>query len=64
MIEIVKSEDRGRTRTDWPDSWDFPSFGCCDATQRKSCGLLRVLNDHWIAPGGGFGADGHRGMEL
>jgi len=64
MIEIRKSADRGRTHTSWLDSRHTFSFARYHDPAQMGCGPLRVVNEDWIAPGQGFGAHGHRDMEI
>jgi redox-sensitive bicupin YhaK (pirin superfamily) len=64
MIEIRKSEDRGRTLTEWLDSRHTFSFGDYLDRNWMSFRTLRVLNDDVIQPGSGFGEHPHRDMEI
>ena len=64
MIEIRKSADRGRSRTSWLDSRTHVLFSHYYDPAQLGFGPLRVINEDWIAPSRGFGAHGHRDMEV
>lgn len=64
MITILKGDDRGKTETDWLESWHSFSFGEYWDPDRMSFRSLRVLNDDRVAPGKGFPMHGHRDMEI
>jgi redox-sensitive bicupin YhaK (pirin superfamily) len=64
MIEIQRSEDRGRTRTGWLDSRHSFSFGHYWNPARTGFGPLLVLNEDSVRPGTGFGPHPHRDMEI
>ena len=64
MIEIRKSADRGLSRTNWLESRHTFSFGHYHDPAQPGFGPLRVINEDWIAAGRGFGAHGHRDMEI
>jgi hypothetical protein len=64
MITLRKSEDRGQTKIDWLDSRHSFSFGDYYDPKHVSFGPLRVINEDWIAGGGGFAPHGHRDMEI
>lgn len=64
MITIRKSNDRGRTKLDWLDSWHTFSFDRYYDPNHMSFRSLRVMNEDWIAPGQGFGTHHHREMEI
>lgn len=61
---LTRSQDRGRTRIEWLDSRHSFSFGDYYDPNRMGFGPLRVLNDDWIQPGGGFHPHPHRDMEI
>jgi redox-sensitive bicupin YhaK (pirin superfamily) len=64
MIHWRRSQERGRGRESWLESrysFSFAHYFDPDHTQFRA---LRVLNEDWIAPGGGFGLHPHRDMEI
>ena len=63
MIEIRKSADRGRSRTSWLESRHTFSLGHYHDPAQLGFGPLHVDED-WIAASRGFGAHGHRDMEV
>lgn len=64
MIQLRKSETRGRTRLDWLDSYHSFSFGEYHDPAHMGYSSLRVLNEDSVAPGGGFAPHAHRDMEI
>jgi quercetin 2,3-dioxygenase len=64
MIEVRKSNERGRTKIDWLDSYHSFSFGDYYDPTNLHFGPLRVLNDDLIQPGGGFPTHPHKEMEI
>lgn len=58
------ADSRGHVRAGWLDSRHTFSFGEYRNPERIRFGVLRVINDDWIAPGGGFGMHPHDNMEI
>lgn len=64
MIKIQRSEERGRTKIDWLNSYHSFSFGEYYDPHNMGFGPLRVINDDIVAPGAGFPTHPHRDMEI
>lgn len=64
MINIRKSDQRGKTKIDWLNSWHSFSFGNYYDPGNMGFGTLRVINEDIVNPGTGFGTHPHRDMEI
>jgi len=64
MIELRRSEDRGRFENEWLESRFSFSFADYYDPRHVAFGPLRVLNDDWVRPGRGFDPHPHREMEI
>jgi len=64
MIDIRKSDDRGRANHGWLQSRHTFSFGSYRDARQQGFSDLLVINDDRVAPAQGFGTHGHRDMEI
>lgn len=64
MITLRPAQERGIANFGWLDSRHTFSFGNYYDPNHMGFATLRVINDDKISPGQGFGAHGHRNMEI
>ncbi|MGZ8244820.1 pirin family protein [Methylomagnum sp.] len=64
MKTLRKGTDRGQTHLPWLDGHHTFSFGDYYDPKHMGFGVLRVINDDVIKPGGGFPTHPHRDMEI
>jgi redox-sensitive bicupin YhaK (pirin superfamily) len=64
MLEIRKSQHRGRANHGWLQSRHTFAFGHYRDPNQEGFSDLLVINDDRVAPAQGFGTHGHRDMEI
>ena len=64
MITHRPAQARGHFNFGWLDTWHSFSFGDYQDPAHDQFRALRVLNEDRVEPGQGFGAHGHRDMEI
>jgi redox-sensitive bicupin YhaK (pirin superfamily) len=61
---IIRAAERGLKDIGWLQSNFLFSFSSYQNPERAGFGLLRVFNDDFVQPGGGFGLHAHANMEI
>lgn len=64
MMTLRPASERGRMQTSWLDSYFSFSFADYYDPRHMGQGPLRVINEDFIAPEGGFPLHGHQDMEI
>ncbi|MYM24485.1 quercetin 2,3-dioxygenase [Duganella sp. FT135W] len=64
MLQVRKSESRGKANHGWLDSKHSFSFGHYHDPEHVGFGPLLVINEDKVQGGQGFGTHGHRDMEI
>ncbi len=54
MLQVRPSNERDRNHLDWLNTRFTFSFDRYHAAKHMGFGRLRVLNEDWISPGGGY----------
>lgn len=64
MLKLRKSSERGKTNLNWLKSFHTFSFGDYYDPRFSNLRSLRVINEDFVAPAGGFAPHGHADMEI
>ena len=64
MLKRIDSNQMGKSKKGWLESWHHFSFGEYYDPDNLQYGVLRVVNDDLIQPGSGFDFHAHTDMEI
>ncbi|MFA6597613.1 MAG: pirin family protein [Ignavibacteriaceae bacterium] len=64
MINLITSNQRGRTKIGWLNSFHSFSFSEYYDEERMHFGPLRVINEDYVEPAAGFPTHPHKDMEI
>ncbi|MGL5040280.1 MAG: pirin family protein, partial [Aeromonas sp.] len=64
MMQLRAADERGKANFGWLDARHSFSFGHYYDPQWMGHSALRVINQDWVAPGGGFATHPHADMEI
>jgi hypothetical protein len=64
QLDIRRASERGVVRTSWLEAHYSFSFGPFQRADRDRFGALRVLNQDWLVPNGGFAMHPHENLDM